>query len=183
MRTTAAADLPQRQGAVLTMVGITALPEPEMLVSVDGIAILRGQCPTAPATRRPGRARFPAMLLPLLAILVQAPSQAPPPSLPIPRLDTSITIDGVLDEPAWTTAARLERLPPVPAGGRRPAEEETILLVWYAPNAIHFGIIAHDNDPRRIHATGADATTSTPRTGSPSTSTPSTTGAALTSSR
>jgi enamine deaminase RidA (YjgF/YER057c/UK114 family) len=45
MRTTAAGMFPTGQGAVLTMIGITALPEPEMLVSVDGVAVLRGTIP------------------------------------------------------------------------------------------------------------------------------------------
>ena len=45
MRTTAAGVFPAGQGAVLTMIGITSLPEPEMLVSVDGVAILRGTIP------------------------------------------------------------------------------------------------------------------------------------------
>lgn len=45
MRTMAAGMFPSGQGAVLTMIGITSLPEPEMLVSVDGVAILRGTIP------------------------------------------------------------------------------------------------------------------------------------------
>ena len=38
----------------------------------------------------------------------------------------------------------------------RPAEEETEVLVWYAPDAIYFGILAHDRQPAAIRATVAD---------------------------
>ena len=38
----------------------------------------------------------------------------------------------------------------------RPAEEATEVLVWYAPDAIWFGIVAHDKVPAAIRATVAD---------------------------
>ncbi len=45
MRTSAAGLFPSGQGAALTMIGVTALPEAEMLVAVDGVAVLRGTIP------------------------------------------------------------------------------------------------------------------------------------------
>lgn len=45
MRTAAAALFPAGEGAALTMIGVTALPEPDMLVAVDGVAVLRGTIP------------------------------------------------------------------------------------------------------------------------------------------
>lgn len=45
MRTAAADLFPTGQGAALTMVGVTALPEQDMLVAVDGVAVLRGLIP------------------------------------------------------------------------------------------------------------------------------------------
>lgn len=45
MRTAAAGIFPTGQGAALTMVGVTALPEPDMLVALDGVAVLRGTIP------------------------------------------------------------------------------------------------------------------------------------------
>lgn len=96
------------------------------------------------------------MLLPLLAILVQDPAQAPAPNVPIPRIDTSITLDGVLDEPVWAEAARLTGFRQWRPVDGRPAEQETIVLVWYSPDAIHFGVIAHDTDPGSIRATFTD---------------------------
>src|SRR5690606_18681200 len=38
----------------------------------------------------------------------------------------------------------------------RAAAQRTEVLVWYAPDAIHFGIIAHDDQPDAIRATHAD---------------------------
>jgi hypothetical protein len=96
------------------------------------------------------------MLLPLLAILVQTPTQAPPPSVTIPRIDTAVTVDGVLDEPVWAQAARLEGFHQYRPVDGRMAEQETIILVWYSPTAIHFGVIAHDTDPNSIRATFTD---------------------------
>ncbi len=96
------------------------------------------------------------MLIPLLAVLVQNPLQAPSPSVTIPRIDTVITVDGKLDEPVWARAARLEGFHQYRPVDGRPAEEETILLVWYSPTAVHIGVIAHDTDPGSIRATFTD---------------------------
>ncbi len=96
------------------------------------------------------------MLLPLLAILVQTPSQAPPPTATIARVDTSNTVDGVLDEPVWAQATRLEGFHQYRPVDGRMAEQETIVLVWYSPTAIHFGVIAHDTEPANIRATFTD---------------------------
>lgn len=96
------------------------------------------------------------MLLPLLAILVQDPAQAPAPKVAIPRIDTTITLDGVLDEPVWGQAARLTDFHQWRPVDGRPAEQETIVLVWYSADAIHFGVIAHDTDPGSIRATFTD---------------------------
>lgn len=96
------------------------------------------------------------MLFPLLAALIQTPAQAPPPTVTIPRIDAAVTIDGVLDEPVWAQATRLEGFHQYRPVDGRMAEQETIVLVWYSPTAIHFGIIAHDTDPSSIRATFTD---------------------------
>ena len=78
------------------------------------------------------------------------------PTAEVPRLETSVRIDGSLDEPAWAQATRLTGFWQYqPVDGRR-AEEETEVLVWYAPDAIYFGVIAHDRSPAAIRATVAD---------------------------
>lgn len=62
----------------------------------------------------------------------------------VPRMDASIIVDGVLDEPAWGEAVVLggfSRYLPVDG---RPAEDQTEVLVWYSATAIHFGIRASE---------------------------------------
>jgi hypothetical protein len=79
------------------------------------------------------------------------------PTADIPRVEgAQVRIDGVLDEPVWAGATRLTGFwQYLPVDGR-PAEESTEVLVWYAPDAIYFGIIAHDKEPGGIRATVAD---------------------------
>jgi hypothetical protein len=113
-------------------------------------------------------------LLLFLLQLQQAPAAPPPqepaavrseqpvvegrggPTVTIPRIDATITVDGRLDEEAWTRAARLGGFSQYRPADSRPAEEQTEVLVWYSPSAIHFGIIARDRNPASIRATVAD---------------------------
>ena len=97
----------------------------------------------------------------LLALLVAL--QGPPPDstgpgffATAPRLEATVTIDGELNEPVWSQAGRLTDFHQYQPVDSRPAEEKTVVLVWYAPNAIHFGIIAYESQPGAIRATVAD---------------------------
>ncbi len=92
----------------------------------------------------------------LITLGLQATPQAPPPTVTIPRAEAEVTIDGVLDEVVWAQAAKLTGFRQYQPVDGRPAEEETEVLVWYAPDAIHFGIRALDSQPGRIRATQAD---------------------------
>ena len=78
------------------------------------------------------------------------------PKVTIPRIEASVQVDGVLDEAPWQQAARLGGFSQYQPSDGRPAEEQTEVLVWYSPDAIHFGIIAHDKSPSTIRATSAD---------------------------
>ena len=78
------------------------------------------------------------------------------PTAEVSRLEATVVIDGVLDEPAWSQATRLGGFWQHQPVDGRPAEEETEVLVWYAPNAIFFGIMARDRRPAAIRATVAD---------------------------
>jgi hypothetical protein len=78
------------------------------------------------------------------------------PTAQIPRLEATVQVDGNLDEPVWSRATRLTGFWQYQPVDGRPAEEKTEILVWYAPDAIHFGIIAHDSRPGSIRATSAD---------------------------
>jgi hypothetical protein len=98
------------------------------------------------------------MLL-LLLSLQQVPPADSASSLhrvAIPRLQAEVTIDGRLDEAVWSEAATLDGFHQYQPVDGRPAEERTEVRVWYAPNAIHFGIVAHDRVPGSIRATKAD---------------------------
>src|SRR5215213_2304730 len=103
------------------------------------------------------------MVLALL-LLIQAPGSGSAltvmgkgsPTAEIPRLESAVQIDGNLDEPIWGRAIRLTGFWQYQPVDGRPAEEKTEVLVWYAPDAIYFGIIAHDRNPRAIRATVAD---------------------------
>lgn len=74
----------------------------------------------------------------------------------IPRIEASIAIDGVLDEPVWARAARLSDFSQFQPVDGRPAEEPTEVLVWYAPDAIHFGIRAREIHGNVVRATRAN---------------------------
>ncbi|HEY2825354.1 MAG TPA: DUF5916 domain-containing protein, partial [Gemmatimonadales bacterium] len=68
----------------------------------------------------------------------------PPPSVEVPRIKDSVTVDGRLDEAVWSRAAVLRGFHQyLPIDGR-PAEDSTVVLVWYSETAIHFGIRAYE---------------------------------------
>ena len=82
------------------------------------------------------------------------------PTAAIPRVENAeVRIDGRLDEAVWAQATRLTGFWQYQPVDGRPAEEQTEVLVWYAPDAIHFGIIAHDRAPNSIRATVAEQLT------------------------
>ena len=74
----------------------------------------------------------------------------------VPRIDTVATIDGRLDEPVWSRAARLTGFSQYQPVDGRPAEELTEILVWYSPDAIYFGIKAKEIHGNVVHATQAN---------------------------
>ena len=78
------------------------------------------------------------------------------PTVTIPRIETSVTVDGRLDEDAWARAARLGGFSQYQPVDGRPAEERTEVLLWYSPTALHIGIVAYDREPGSIRATVAD---------------------------
>jgi hypothetical protein len=72
-----------------------------------------------------------------------------------PRVDADITMDGVLDEPAWAQAAQLRGFSQfLPVDGI-PAVDSTVVLVFYSKRAIYFGIRAYEAHGA-VHATLAD---------------------------
>ncbi len=105
-------------------------------------------------------------MIPILTALalLQAPADSGPRfdgrahqlHVTIPRIDTTITIDGVLDEPVWARAARLVGFSQYQPVDGLPAVEPTEVLVWYSPRAIYFGIRARESHGDVVRATHAD---------------------------
>ncbi|MEZ4585626.1 MAG: DUF5916 domain-containing protein [Gemmatimonadales bacterium] len=73
-----------------------------------------------------------------------------------PRVEATAVVDGVLDEPVWSRAARLTGFSQYQPVDGRPAEEPTEVLVWYAPDAIYFGIRARELHGNVVRATEAN---------------------------
>lgn len=61
-----------------------------------------------------------------------------------PRIEAEATIDGVLDEPAWRRASVLTGFSQFSPSDGIPAADSTVVLVWYSPTAIHFGVRAYE---------------------------------------
>ena len=74
----------------------------------------------------------------------------------IPRLEAEVKVDGVLDEPVWRRAALLRGFSQYRPVDGRPAADSTQVLVWYAPDAIYFGIRAFEAHGAVVRATLAD---------------------------
>jgi hypothetical protein len=105
------------------------------------------------------------MLLLLLALQAPDPAPAAAPvyrgsdrqlDVAIPRIDTAATVDGRLDEPVWQRAALLTGFSQYRPVDSRPAADSTEVLVWYAPDAIWFGIRAFESHGQVVRATLAD---------------------------
>ncbi len=103
-------------------------------------------------------------MLPALLLLLQSSGDPAPVydgrarqlEVRLPRVDAAVTIDGVLDEAAWSRAARLIGFSQYRPVDSRPAEDSTEVLVWYAPDAIYFGIRAYEAHGSVVRATLAD---------------------------
>jgi uncharacterized protein DUF5916 len=103
------------------------------------------------------------MLLALLLLLQSDPIDPPAVyrgragelDVRVPRLESEMSVDGKLDEKAWSAAALLTDFSQFSPTDGIPAADSTQVLVWYSPVAIHFGIRAFEaHGP--VHATLAD---------------------------
>ena len=74
----------------------------------------------------------------------------------VPRIEATVHIDGVLDEDVWKQAALLTGFSQYRPVDSRPAEDSTQVLVFYAPDAIYFGIRAFEKHGNVVRATLAD---------------------------
>jgi len=74
----------------------------------------------------------------------------------IPRIDTTETIDGLLDEAVWERAALLTGFSEYRPVDGRPAPDSTEVLIWYSPDAIYFGIRAFESHGTVVRSTLAN---------------------------
>lgn len=74
----------------------------------------------------------------------------------IPRIEATVKVDGRLDEPVWAQAAVLTGFSQYTPVDGLPAADSTQVLVWYAPDAIYFGIRAFEPHGDVVRATVAD---------------------------
>lgn len=61
-----------------------------------------------------------------------------------PRIESAVTIDGNLDEPAWGQAAVLTGFSQFAPSDGVPASDSTQVLVWYSPDALYLGVRAYE---------------------------------------
>jgi hypothetical protein len=73
----------------------------------------------------------------------------------VPRLEAQVTVDGVLDEAPWASAAVLRGFSQYSPQDGVPARDSTRVLVWHSAEAIHFGIQAFA-DAGTVRATLAE---------------------------
>lgn len=72
-----------------------------------------------------------------------------------PRVQAETIVDGRLDEPVWSQAARMTGFSLYAPIDGRPAPDSTEVLVWYSAKAIHFGIRAYA-EPGTVRASLGD---------------------------
>jgi len=77
-------------------------------------------------------------------------------SLPVPRLESSLALDGCLDDPVWESALRLELKYETDPGENIPALVKTEVLVFYDKDNIYFGLNCYDPNPSAIRARYSD---------------------------
>lgn len=98
------------------------------------------------------------MLIPVLLALVllapPVPSRLDPTAVyhgrrgqvavALPRVEATVAVDGVLDEPVWSRAALRTGFSQFAPKDGIAAADSTEVLVWYSPTAIHFGARAFE---------------------------------------
>jgi hypothetical protein len=100
--------------------------------------------------RRAAAASAVLLLLPLHQAAAQRPATA---DARASRIESRITVDGVLDDAAWSAAPALNGFRQRDPAEGAPASEGTDVRVVYTSTSIIFGITAHDSEAARIAAT------------------------------
>lgn len=90
-----------------------------------------------------------------LAGSLAAAAQAVPP-LNLARMDASITLDGTLDEPAWSNAAIVDDFYETAFGDNRGPSVKTTAFILYDNRYFYIGLRCDDPDPSKIRAPYVD---------------------------
>ena len=93
-----------------------------------------------------------------LATAQEAPAADEEPTTPfqIPRVETRIDVDGVLDEPVWKRAWVMTLDYEVQPGENTPAPVRTEVFVMHDESRLYVGFRAYDPDPSAVRAHLAD---------------------------
>lgn len=75
-----------------------------------------------------------------------------PDTLPARKIKTPIKLDGILDEPAWSSCAHIANFTQRELAENAPATERTEVAVVYDQTAIYFGVWCFDKEPSQIIA-------------------------------
>lgn len=86
----------------------------------------------------------------------QAEQEAGAGSVPIPKLQSRIKVDGKLDEPAWANAAKMILAYETTPGENIEPPVKTDVFVFFSKSHIYFGLICYDPDPKAIRARYSD---------------------------
>jgi hypothetical protein len=89
----------------------------------------------------------------LFAIPQDTPAAAAAKSAIVTRVTTDITVDGLLDEPAWRSAPKIGDLTQREPTPGIPATEATEVTLLYDADRLYIGVICFDSEPNRIIGT------------------------------
>lgn len=101
---------------------------------------------------RSGRTQNIVPFAMLLSCCLVAPSRAAGDPLSVPRVESDITLDGRLDEPAWQHATRVELSHEVQPGDSTDAQVATTAYIAHTDDALLVAFDARDPDPTQIRA-------------------------------
>ena len=92
-----------------------------------------------------------------LPLLAEDPQQAAPEqaarSAAVTRITSEIIVDGLLNEPSWSTAPTIgDLIQREPTPGAAPTERTDVTLLYDA-NQLYIGVICHDSQPENVIGT------------------------------
>ncbi|MDP2955549.1 MAG: hypothetical protein Q8N53_03940 [Longimicrobiales bacterium] len=98
-----------------------------------------------------------ALLAPATGLAQDAPTQEyPRPTVIAVRISQRISLDGVLDEPAWSTAEPATDFYQVDPEEGQPASERTEVRIVYDSDNLYIGAFFHDHFPVTSHLARRD---------------------------